>query len=314
MAHLVENMMYNETNGKPWHELGEPVSGLGTAKDVMKHAGLNWEVQKHPLQTEGGIHVPDRFAMVRESDQSVLGTVGDRYQPLQNKDAFEFFDPIVDRDEAIYETAGSLRGGRQVWLLAKMPDHIRVGKGDDTIEKYVMLTNSHDGSKPVVAKITPVRVVCNNTLSWALKGSGSEVRIRHTMSMRSQLQEAHKTLNVVNKIYSQLEETYNAMLGTKVSTDDMDHYFNHVFNNGKDEVASRTENTIDEVKRLLEEGAGVDMPEIRGTLWHAYNAVTEYVDFYKGYRTGTDVTHAVTFGSGASRKENAFKQAVAFMN
>lgn len=314
MSHNVEQMMYNKQNGKTWHGLGVAAEGLSDSHEVMEKAGLDWEVEKHPLQTEGGIYVPDQYAMVRNSDNSVLGTVGSRYEPLQNKNAFEFFDPIVDRDEAIYETAGSLRGGRQVWLLAKMPDHIQVGNGDDRIEKYVMLTNSHDGSKPVVAKITPVRVVCSNTLSWALKGSGSEVRIRHTQSMRSQLQEAHKTLNVVNKIYAQLDQAYNAMLSTKVSTNDMDAYFNQVFNKGRDEVATRTENTIDEVKRLLEEGAGVDMPELRGTMWHAYNAVTEYVDFYKDYRSGTDVTHAITFGSGATRKEKAFKHAMAMVN
>lgn len=317
MAHAIENMMYNEDNGKPWHRLGVPVNGLATAHEALEKSGLDWEVEKLPLSAVAPngehVYVPRNYANTRLSDNKVLGVVGERYRPLQNKDAFEFFDPIVDRDEAIYETAGSLNGGKQIWLLAKLPAHIRIGNTDDLIDKYVMLTNSHDGSKPVIGKVTPIRVVCSNTLSLAIKSGGDEFRIRHTKTMMNKLQEAHKVLGLVNKVYEEVDTVFNRMADVKMNTESINDYYNTVFNKGRDEQSVQMENTIMDVQRLIDMGAGVDDPSfrpLRGSAWHIYNTVTEYVDHYKEYSKKTDRSHALTFGTGATIKQRAYKEAL----
>lgn len=317
--HNVETMMYNQKNGLPWHKLGNSVEGLATSKEALEASGLDWKVKTQRLFTPTNENLDNMSevsmgkVVVRQSDNKPLGVVGNRYTPLQNTEAFQFFDNIVGNDMAIYETAGSLKGGRVVWLLAKMPDFIRIEGTDDIIEKYVLLTNSHDGSKPVIAKITPVRVVCNNTLSFALRRSGTEVRIRHTKNVASMLDEAKETLGIINRVYEEVNGIFNGMSSLKMNGEDMDEYFNLVFNNGEKEVSTRTENMILDVKQLLEEGAGTDDPAIRGTGWHAYNAITEYVDHYKNYQDRTDKLHALAFGSGAKTKEKAFKVMVDVM-
>lgn len=319
--HNVEEMMYNQENGNPWHELGNSVQGLATAEQALEKGGLNWEAEVQPLYTNNGgefEEVEQGKVVVRQSDNKNLGVVGNRYKPLQNKEAFEFFDSIVGEGEAIYETAGSLKGGRVVWLLAKMPDYIRIGQTDDIIEKYVLLTNSHDGSKPVIAKLTPIRVVCNNTLNYALRQRGTkEVRIRHTKNVNSRLMQAKETFGFVNKIYSQLNDIFNGMAKVQLNEEQLDEYYNNVFNGGDEEVSTRTENTIMDVKKLLEEGAGFDDPMMKDTKytpWGAYQTVTEYVDHHKSYRENTDKLHAITFGSGAKYKEKGFKEALKHLN
>jgi len=317
MSANMETMMYNADNGKPWHKQGVSVDGLATAHEALEKSGLDWEVEKLPMtaQTPNGeqVVVPDNYANTRLSDNKVLGVVGERYRPLQNRDAFEFFDPIVDRDEAIYETAGSLKGGKQIWLLAKLPAHIRIGNSDDLIEKYVMLTNSHDGSKPVIGKVTPIRVVCSNTLSLALSRGGDEFRIRHTKTMMNKLQEAHKVLGLVNKVYEEVDTVFNRMADVQMNGNSINEYYNNVFNKGREEQSTQMENTIMDVERLIDMGAGVDDPsfrKMRGSAWHIYNTVTEFVDHYKEYSKKTDRSHALTFGTGATIKQRAYKEAL----
>lgn len=315
MSANVEQMLYNQQNGLPWHKEGVAIEGLANAHQVMEHAGLDWKVDKVDMRTVSGIEIPNHFAMVRDTDQSVLGVVGNRYRPMQNEEAFEFFDPIIERGEAIYETAGSLNGGRQVWLLAKLPNHIRIAETDDIIENFVLLTNSHDGTKPVVAKVTPIRVVCSNTLNFALsKKGGSETTIRHTTNMMSRVQEAHKVLSFVNKNVADLDVAFNSLAQSKINDRDAEQYFERVLNGNKKEISTRTKNVIEELMDTYETGIGTDMPHVRGTVWGAYNAVTEYVDHVKSYRKDTDKTHAIIFGSGSATKEQAFKVAMAMTN
>ena len=317
MAHAVENMMYNSKNGLPWHKEGTAIDGLATSAQAIEASGLDWDVEVEPVFLEDGAEVEDSKAIVRQSDRKVFNVLGNRYTPLQNKEAFEFFDGVVGEDEAIYETAGSLKGGKVVWLLAKMPDYIRIGNTDDVIKKYVLLANSHDGSSPVTVQTTPIRVVCNNTLTTALKGSSNRIKVRHTKNMIVNLEQGRRAMGLVNKIYTQLDDIYNEMGNVNLTTDTMDEYLNNVLNNGKEEVATRTENKIMDVKRVYEEGAGVDDPAIldgRDNMWRLYNSLTEYVDHYKNYNQGTDHLHAISMGSGAKLKEKAFKEAVKMLN
>jgi phage/plasmid-like protein (TIGR03299 family) len=184
------SMMY--VGEAPWHKLGTRLDGPATAVDAIRAAGLNWQVIKQPLYAgrESPRLLPGYFAVVRDDhwqkgETKVLGVLGREYTPLQNSDAFAFFDPIVGEKAAVYRTAGALGQGERIWLLAKLPDDIRV-VGDDIAEKYLLLSNSHDGKSSVQLKFTPIRVVCENTLTMALR-SGPTLRAAHTKDLPQRL-------------------------------------------------------------------------------------------------------------------------------
>ena len=168
MSANVESMFYAGRE-KPWHGLGTQVEEAPTSADALRLAGLDWTVQRKPIQVCGGRKVDNFFANVRSSDGAVLGVVSDRYQVVQNAEAFAFTDALIGGEGQVhYETAGSLMGGRKIWLLAKLPDTEIVG---DKTEPYLCFSNTHDGSGAIRVCMTPIRVVCNNTLNIALNGA-----------------------------------------------------------------------------------------------------------------------------------------------
>ena len=188
MAANVETMMY--VREKPWHGLGTEVSDAPSSEDALRFAGLDWNVrQENVFNARGGI-IKGFKANVRDSDDSVLGVVGDRYKVVQNIDAFKFTDDLIGGDVR-YETAGSLRDGKQIWLLAKMPEQKIAG---DVVEPYLCFTNAHDGSSGVRVCMTPVRVVCNNTLNVALATAKRTWSMRHTENVHERLNEARDCL------------------------------------------------------------------------------------------------------------------------
>jgi phage/plasmid-like protein (TIGR03299 family) len=297
----------------PWHQLGRRLDKPATAAEAMKEARLDYTVVKKPLKAViTGKHyadVPGSFATVRTDTNVVLGVVGSRYEPVQNKDAFNFFDPLVDRDEAIYHTVGVLNRGEKIWLLAKLPDYIRVGKKGDPIEKYILLYNSHDGSSHIRVKLTPVRVVCNNTLTTALQGSDAEVRIKHTASATEKLQEAHQLLGLTNQLYTQLDYIFNRMALRKVTGQQLlDYVKTLVPDNPEAENKTRTENIRNHIMFLHD-----DIPEAKahkGTLFGAVNAISEYTDHDSNQKDPSKQLRSIWFnGAGEQLKLRAFKLA-----
>jgi len=318
MSHNLEQRdgqasMFYVGNTVPWHQLGRRLDKPATAAEALEEARLNYTVVKKPLKAIiSGRHyadVPGSFATVRIDTNVVLGVVGSRYEPVQNKDAFNFFDPLVDRSEAIYHTAGVLGRGEKIWLLAKLPDYIRVGKKADPIEKFVLIYNSHDGSSVVRTKLTPIRVVCNNTLSTALSGVEQEVRIRHTPSATEKLQEAHKLLGLTNQLYTQLDYIFNRMALRKVSGQQLvDYVKTLVPDNPEAENKTRTENIRNQILYLHD-----DIPEAamhRGTLFGLVNATSEYCDHNGDQKDPSKQLRSIWFGgSGEQLKLRAFKLA-----
>jgi phage/plasmid-like protein (TIGR03299 family) len=297
----------------PWHQLGRRLDKPATAAEAMEAANLDYTVVKKPLKAI--IHnkhyadVPNAFATVRTDTNVVLGVVGSRYEPVQNRDAFSFFDPLVDRSEAIYHTAGVLGTGSKIWLLAKLPDYIRVGKKADPVEKFVLLYNSHDGSSVVRCKLTPIRVVCNNTLTAALSGAEQEVRIRHTPSAAEKLQEAHKLLGLTNQLYTQLDYIFNRMALRKLSPQQLVEYCKTLVpDNPEAENNTRTENIRNQILYLHD-----DIPEAKmhkGTLFGALNAISEYTDHNSDQKDPNKMLRSIWFnGSGELLKQRAFKLA-----
>jgi phage/plasmid-like protein (TIGR03299 family) len=292
---------------RPWHGLGTIVDGLLTARDTLEQAKLDWKVIKQPITLQGSeLIIPDNFATVRTDDNSVLGIVGNGYEILQNIDAFNFFDGIAERGDAIYETAGSLFGGRKIFITAKIPGLIQVGTGDDVSEKYVLLTNSHDGTGAVSAKLITTRVVCNNTLTIALRESGRTVSIRHSQLMHDKLKLASEMLGIANKRFIDMESQFNDMLRVSMTEAQIRDYLYRVFDTTpmvkgdkqddtqeadiKDEKDKRA---VIQILELHESGKGSDMA--RGTLWGAFNAITEWTNHYRTYKQRE---------SGNSRQDN----------
>ena len=185
-----------------WHRLGTVTDGALTADEALRAAQLDWTVLKSsqtvqvPVLTADGIttlDVPDRYATYRDHPKlgmQALGIVGKQYQVVQNSEAFEFLNHVADESGAVFETAGSMNGGRQVFMSMKMPEGVVLADGQDTVDMYIMATNSHDGSKAFTAAVTPIRPVCANTVRLALKTARSSWYIRHTQNVQGRIQQA----------------------------------------------------------------------------------------------------------------------------
>jgi phage/plasmid-like protein (TIGR03299 family) len=310
------SMMY--VGEVPWHGLGTALARPATAAEAIKAAGLDWDVAKTPVHLKNGRRyslIQNRFAVIRKdlkpSEVVPLGFVGKGYTPLQNRDAFAWFDPIVGKDAAVYHTAGALGDGERVWVLAKLPGEIRVA-GDDIAEKYLLLSNSHDGQSSVQVKFTPIRVVCQNTLTMALS-SGKGIRISHTSSLPDRLQLAERNLGIIKERFEDIEKDFQALAAVQMTNGRLPDYLARVFPDPEDKnderARRRIERTRTESAKLFEAGSGNQAPGVRGTLWAAYNGVTEFVDYYSKALWRGGRLDSVWFGAGYHAKAKAFRVA-----
>ncbi len=306
------SMMYvGET---PWHSLGTRLDKPATASETIQAANLGFIVEKMPLRIAlHNIPVKDHFATVRTDTMDVLGVVGSRYTTIQNKDAFVAFDALVGEGHALYHTAGALGNGERIWILAKLPDYIQVNH-NDIVEKYLLLTNSHDGSTCVVVKLTPIRVVCENTLSVALQGAEQEVHIKHTVLAEEKLKQAHEILGLSNKLFETLAQYYIGMSKKMITTTLFSQYLNQIFPEPIFTLQkSRVKEIHEKIRELSEVGIGAELS--KGTLWGAYNAVTEYVDHYRlKLKSDSQRLKSMWFGTGEAIKKKAFSQAIGMLN
>ncbi len=302
-------MYYGDT---PWHQLGTRLHKPATSEEAIVEAGLDWEVVKKPVyvKLDKRFQVKDTFAMVRKdkwqnNDCDILGVVGKNYTPLQNKDAFKFFDSIVGDKKAIYHTAGSLSGGKIIWILAKLPGYIRV-INNDISEKYLLISNSHDGSSMVQIKFTPIRVVCMNTLTVALN-KGESMKVKHCKDVKDKLTQASELLGIVNEKYDTIERSFKNMVKVQLNEKRLNEYIKTVFPDPVDELQYATvDNNREMVRDLFENGMGNNLPGVQGTLWACYNAVTELIDYKKSKQNNDQRTKSIWFGNGYNVKQKAF--------
>ncbi len=304
---------YPDVPPSPWHNLGIALDSPATAKEAMEGAGLNFTVVKKPLKEVLKMNysgdVAGRWVTMRTDTGDILGIVGDRYEPVQNRDAFGFFDHLVGDGEAMYETAGAIGRGERIWILAKLPGYIRV-RGKDLVSKYLLLSNSHDGSSLVQMKLTPIRVVCNNTLTAALKGSG-EINIRHTVNAKADAEQALALLGLSNSLYEQLEVIFNRMALTKVSDKQVQDYLKGLIPDNEDENNAKNTAVRDACFKLYESGQGAELS--RGTLWGAFNCVTEYTD-HALEKNSLDRLESIWTGRGERMTRRAYQLAEALMH
>jgi len=315
-----------DTNGKPalayvgqvpWHGLGTHLDAPASATEAIEAAGLNYDVALTSMTTIDGQPIPDRRAVVRSDSKVVLGVVGKSYQPLQNRQCFGFLDSVVADGRLRYHTAGALGQGERVWMLAKLPDEIRVKNSDDVTEQFLLLSNSHDGSSSLRVFFTPIRVVCANTLGMAERRSrGSGVSIVHKGDLAAKVAEAQETLGLAKQFYDDLGERINRLANHYPSRRQLDLYYESLYPDRADGQNQRAANIRLRLFDLFENGIGQDMPAIRHTTWAAFNAVTEFVDHHRSTRGRTDFDRqsrrleSAWFGSGSRLKSKAWTLAL----
>ena len=262
----------------------------------------------------------DALATYRKDNNEILGVVGKNYKVLQNQEAFQFFQPFLDANEATLETAGSLMNGRRVWVLAKInrPDSVIVAKSDDRVSKFILLSNSHDGTLAIRVGYTPIRVVCNNTLTAAIGGRSSALlRIKHMGDVVQTLNDVRDVMNLADQTFEATAEKYRILAGKEINRHDLEKYVKIVFATPKQEeeaILSGEELTsgarvMGRIVELFENGRGNDLPGVKGTMWAAYNAVTEYLQYERGQNESTRLD-SLWFGAGATMNKKALQTAV----
>lgn len=272
MSHEVETMFY--TREKPWHGLGVRVEEALTSEEALEKAGLNWEVDQSEVLTSDGVVIPNYKANIRSTDKAVLGVVSDRYCVMQNKEAFAFTDKLID-GEVRYETAGSLYGGRRVWMLAKMPTEKILG---DDVEPYLCFTNSHDGSTKIKACMTPIRVVCNNTLNLALRKTKRQWATKHTGNMDSRVYEAKECLGLAQEYMEGLGQYAEKLANTSISNDKIQEILNDLFPYNEVKDTDRIKNNMQKCKdEFMTCYYMTDITQFLGTAWGVVNAMSDMV-------------------------------------
>ena len=310
MSHEVESMAYY--GEVPWHRLGTKVEGLMTVEEAVKAGGLDWNVELVPIYTdEHNIKLIEGYhAIRRTTDKRVYGVVGKNYVPVQNKDAFKVFDSVVNTGEAYYETVGSLKSGARIWLLANLKDSISI-RGDE-IKRYLCLTNSHDGTSALQIYWTPVRVVCMNTLMMSLSQAQGRFYARHTANVGIKVEAAKEILGLTNRFYGTFAEVADRMAVKLLPAPKVPLLLYAAFSQPgsikMQDIPIQTRRSMDRVQELIEVGRGMSTEAAKGTVWGGYNAVAEYVDYYRSYKTKTADSrlNGIWFGSGAAIKQKAW--------
>jgi len=316
MAHEIESIMSVKLT--PWHGLGVILPEAPNAETAIKEAGLDWTVTKRKVWYERDNGEQDvakgQYAVVRDSDDRYMGYAGESWQPLQNTDAFKFFDPFIESGEATFETAGSLDHGRRIWVLAKINRNpIEVVKGD-IVDKYILLSNHHSAGYAVRGALTPIRVVCANTEAMAFNNSKTQIfKATHSLKMNERLERVQQSISMADSAFEQTAEFYKRFASKQVLQNDVQRFVNMAFgyadvvNSGREEAFKRKQ--TETIVRLFETGRGSDILGVRGTVWGLYNAATEFLSHENG-KTSEKILNSNWFGNGSKLNKSAFEAAM----
>ena len=294
MAANVETMFYTRT--APWHGLGTRVLEAPTSSAALSLAGLDWRVIQKPVLTEDGLFISGFKANVRDRDNQVLGVVSDRYKVVQNEDAFAFTDELLG-EGVTYETAGSLQNGRRTWILAKLPQRYIIS--GDKIDPYLVFMNSHDGTGAIKAAMTPIRVVCQNTLNLALSTARRSWSTIHTGDIHGKLQDARNTLLYADRYMAALGKTIEELSLQKLSDRQVLEYIDALFPLPEDASEVRKKN-LGKLKEDLKLRY-FEAPDLQHVGKNAYRFVNAVSDF---------ATHARPLRERSSYRESLFGRTV----
>ena len=314
MAHQVETMAY--AGEVPWHGLGVPVSNDLTPAQMMQKAGLDWNVREVESFIEfDGKRMPTGLkSLVRETDGRILTNVGENWNPVQNETAFEFFSEYVMAGDMEMHTAGSLKDGQMVWALAKVKDSFELF-GGDTVESYLLFSNPHQYGKSIDVRFTPIRVVCNNTLTLSLESKAERsVKIGHRVEFDPT--EVKEALGIATEKLNTYKEMAQFLGNKRYNQDNVIEFFNTVFPRTADKKVQGKALSLDTLSRnaklsydALEQQPGAEFAE--GSWWQAFNAVTYITDHVQG-RNEDNRLYSSWFGGNQVRKRDALKTAIEF--
>ena len=284
MAANIETMFY--TREKPWHGLGTRVEEAPTSKEALELAGLNWKVLQKPIYTSSGIPIKGYKANVRETDQNILGIVTDRYKVVQNDEAFKFTDDLLGAGVR-YETAGSLQDGKRIWLLAKLPHEYIIG--GEQISPYLVFTNTHDGSGAIKVAVTPVRIVCSNTLNLALSTAKRSWSTIHTGDINGKMDDARETLQLAGKYMNCLGKEFNNLQQKKISERKVMEFIEELLpepDNASFQQKKNVARLREDMKRRYFDAP--DLKDLGNTAYRFVNAVSDFATHAKPIRETKD--------------------------
>lgn len=313
MAHEIETAMFV---GRPaWHGLGVVLENAPSIAEAIKLAGLDWNVIEKPLYLADRTKVTTHRAMVRDTDGTCLGVVGNGFTPLQNAEAFAWFQPILETGECTIEAAGSLREGRRIWILAAIKDGtVEVQRGD-AVRSHVLLAHGHDGSLSLRVGFTKTRVVCANTLAVARRQDATQqITVKHTTNVVTNLDKVRETFDMQRAELKKGAEQYRFLAARKCDDKNLVRYVREVLKPGAADDDKIKVRNVDEICELFTTGQGAEMS--RGTMWGAFNAVTEYATHHRG-RGDSDKSQDARqnsnwFGGGQKLTDRAFDLALQF--
>lgn len=315
MAHQVETMAY--AGSVPWHGLGVPVSNDLTPVQMMQKADLDWQVEKVDafIEVNGEVINTGQQALIRSTDNKILTNVGPNWNPVQNEQAFDFFAEYVAAGDMEMHTAGSLKEGQMVWALAKIKESFDVF-GEDTVESYLLFSNPHQYGKSIDIRFTPIRVVCNNTLTMSLEQSADRsVKLNHRTEFNADT--VKETLGIASDKFANYKDMAQFLGNRRFTAESLIQYYSEVFpSTSRDAVDNPT--TVDDLGRaaraaydVLETQPGAQYGE--GTWWQAFNSVTYVTDHIQG-RNAENRLHSQWFGGNQLRKVKAAEKAVEYAN
>lgn len=275
MAHMIETAFYAKEPA--WHGLGHVVAETQSSQDALKLAKLDWLVKPQPIYLKNGTEVPNTWANVRTSDSSILGVTSHRYRIVQNHEAFAFVDELLGskKERVMFESAGSLAGGRRVWLLAHMPKRLILG---DEVIPYLVFANSHDRSMAMTVALTPTRVVCQNTLTLAVKQAQRVMTIKHVGDLKRKKHDAAATLKLATSYMSGLEERAEEMQQRKVTKAMLSQIIEQVFPID-DEDTDRMKDNVSFLRNQFFDvfTSADDLKKFKGDAWGVYNGFADFV-------------------------------------
>lgn len=290
MAAAVETMF--SVRVKPWHGIGTIVQDAPDSKEAVRLAGLDWNVEQQGITTNDGVPVPGYKANVRDLDQKILGVVSDRYQVVQNEEAFAFTDELLG-EGVRYETAGSLQEGRRVFILARLPEKYIIA--GDEIEPYFVIMNSHDGSCSIKAAMTPIRVVCQNTLNLALRTAKRVWMTKHTSNIMGRIDDAKATLQFAGKYMAEMGKSVDELAHKKLTDKKVMEYMSEFFPVTEDMSAAQKKNNIVLLNDM--KSRYFDAPDLQDVGKNGYRFVNAVSDF---------ATHAEPVRKTKNYRENLF--------
>lgn len=281
---------------KPWYGIGTIVQDAPSSAEAIRLAGLDWNVEQKPIHTEGGILINGYKANIRDSDHSVLGVVSDRCQVVQNDEAFAFTDELLG-EGVVYETAGSLQDGRRTFILARLPQRFIIA--GDEITPYFVIMNSHDGGCSIKAAMTPVRVVCQNTLNLAFRTAKRAWMTKHTSNIMDRIDDARMTLQFAEKYMGELGRGVDGLVNRKLTDKKVMAYMSDFFPVTEDMSAAQKKNNLALLNDM--KARYFDAPDLQGVGKNAYRFVNAVSDF---------ATHAEPIRRTKNYRENLFLKTV----